>query len=583
MDATTQKNVDLWLNERYDEETKKEVRELARHHPQELIDAFYTHLEFGTAGLRGIMGVGSNRMNVYTVRTATQALANHLAKQPTSNEDKHSVFIGYDSRHNSKLFAEEAAKVLAANNIRAYICKELRPTPLVSFGCRFEECSAAIMVTASHNPPQYNGYKVYWSDGGQVLPPHDIGIMAEYNALTDIAMIKRVDSLNHPLIEHVGEEVDHAYLNAINALQNYPESNQANGGRLKIVYTSLHGTGITLMPQAMALWGFTDVTPVKKQVIPDGDFPTAPSPNPEERKALTMGIETLQQIKGDLLIATDPDADRVAIAVRHQGEIHLLNGNQIACVCLDHVCKALLSQGRMPSRPAVIKSIVTTELFQAIADAYGVACFNVLTGFKYIAERIREWEQEPNGYHYIFGGEESYGYLLGTETRDKDAILGGVLLAEVALHAKLQGKTLVDCLYDLYRKHGVYYEKVLSIKFEESKEGREQMTKGMATLRHSPPKEILGQAVVVLEDYQRSLKTDLRTGKTEPLTLPSSDMLLLWLEDRTKLIVRPSGTEPKIKIYCGLVNRSNASIPDALKEAEKRADQLLEALKQQLQ
>lgn len=582
LDPVTKKNMDLWLDGHYDAETKKTIQRMLVENPKEIVDAFYTNLTFGTAGLRGIMGVGCNRMNVYTVRAATQGLANYLNKQPASSGE-HSVFIGYDSRHNSQVFSEEAAKVLAANGIRVYLCKELRPTPLVSFGCRYKHCTAAIMVTASHNPAQYNGYKVYWNDGGQVLPPHDKGIMEEFNAITDVTMVKSADSLSNPLIELVGKEIDDAYLKAITPLQNYPKENKDFGNTLKVVYTSLHGTGITLMPQALNLWGFTNQTLVKNQVVPDGDFPTVASPNPEERSALKLGIETLLEVNGDLLIASDPDADRVAVAINHNHEVQTLNGNQIASLCLHHICEALSSHQALPERAAFIKSIVTTELFQTIVDSYGRTCFNVLPGFKYIAEKIREWEVEPNGYRYVFGGEESYGYLLGTQTRDKDAILSGVLLCEIALHAKRHGKTLIDLMNEIYIKYGVYEEKLLSVSFEDSKEGKEQMVKSMVRLRSDPPKAFSGVTVTAIEDYQSSVRIDLKTGVKKPLTLPKTDFLLFWLVDGSKVMIRPSGTEPKIKLYCGVFNKEfckqGISVANAMKECQKRADGYLAALR----
>lgn len=564
IDPNTQKNIDQWLNGDYDEKTKEKIRELLQSNPKELIDAFYTKLSFGTAGLRGIMGIGSNRMNQYTIMTATQALANYLATQPSTGQ-RHSVFIGYDSRHHSKFFAEQTAKVLAANNIHVYLCKNLRPTPLVSFGCRFKKCSAAIMITASHNPAEYNGYKVYWNDGGQVLPPHDKGIMTEFNAITDVSMIKAVKSLPDTLIESVEEEVDDAYLKSINELQLYRQENKLLGKTLRVVYTNLHGTGITLMPRALALWGFSNIVSVEQQEKPDGDFPTVHSPNPENREALKLGIETLQKVQGDILIATDPDADRVAVAFLHGGEVHLLNGNQIACICLEHICKALSAQGKLPEKAAFIKSVVTTELFRVIAEAYHKPCFDVLTGFKYIAEKIREWESDPNGYKYVFGGEESYGYLLGTQTRDKDAILSGVLLCEVALHAKRQGKTLMNMLEEIFKKYGTYVEKILSIDFEDSKEGKERMKQTMSKLRQSPPKILNGIAVTSIDDYLNST--------------PQSDMLIFWMADGSKLMIRPSGTEPKVKIYCGVVNKHMESIPEAIKEGTERAEKLLSVLK----
>jgi len=578
-DQMTQTNVTSWLEGHYDEETKAAIRQLLRDNPQAIIDAFYTRLSFGTGGLRGIMGIGTNRMNPYTVRAATQGLANYIKTQPLpAANEKHAVFIGYDSRHHSKQFAEESAKVLAGNGIQVYLFKELRPTPLVSFGCRYKNCTAAIMVTASHNPPEYNGYKVYWSDGGQILPPHDQKIIAEVNRIVDPTMVARVSNIDHPLIELVGEEVDEAYLKAIQSLQNYPEQNQAKGHLLKVVYTSLHGTGITLVPKLLPAWGFTSLSFVDQQIIADGGFPTVASPNPEERQALALGIEKLKACQGDLLIATDPDADRVGAAVKHQDQIQLLTGNQIACLCLDHICEALTQQKRMPERAAFIKTIVTTELFATIAQAYQKPCFNVLTGFKYIAQKIREWEQDSKGYEFVFGGEESYGYLYGAYTRDKDAISIAALLCEVSLKAKLQGKTLIDVLHDLYRKYGLYHEKLLSIHFEESKAGKEQIAIAMRQLQDSPPYSIGGMRVLTLEDYQRSIKAHLDSGKKEPISLPKSDVLSFTLEDGSKLVVRPSGTEPKIKLYGGVVKKDFHSILEGLSDCEKHVDRLLKAM-----
>lgn len=578
IDPTAQKNIDLWLNGHYDAETKKQIQRLVQENPKEAVDAFYKNLNFGTGGLRGIMGVGSNRMNQYTVGTATQGLANYVKKQPAPPQG-HSVLIGYDSRHHSRFFAEVSAKILAGNGIRAYVYEEIHPTPLVSFGCRYKRCSAAIMITASHNPSEYNGYKVYWNDGAQVLPPHDKNIIAEVNAITDVTMIKQVDSLSHPLIEWISTEVDDAYVSAIFPLQNYPDDNRAHGSNLRVVYTPLHGTGITSMPAVLTSWGFLQFILVDEQCIPDGFFPTVKVPNPEYPEALKMGIKKLQDEKGDILIATDPDADRVAVAVRHGNSVELLTGNQVACLCLQHICEAMSARAELPSNAAFVKTIGTTELFQAIADTYHRPCFNVLTGFKYIAEKIRQWERDPNGYQYIFGGEESYGYLYGTLARDKDAILSGALICEMALHAKRQKKTLVDLLHDLFRRYGVFSEKLLSIDFEESKAGEEQMTAAMVKLRQAPPKQINGVDVIAIEDYLTSLKRDLRTGKSQPITLPRSDVLLFWLADESKVMVRPSGTEPKVKLYCGVVNRNKLSIPNALTECDQRATRILNDLK----
>lgn len=573
LDVTTQKNVDLWLKGNYDEKTKKEIQELLKDNPKEIIDAFYTNLSFGTGGLRGIMGVGSNRMNRYTVGAATQGLANYLNQQATPPQG-HIVLIGYDSRHQSREFAEESAQVLAGNNIKVLIFKELRPTPLVSFGCRLKKCSSAIMITASHNPPEYNGYKVYWNDGAQILPPHDKNIIAEVSKISNPSQVKKVPSSTHPLIEWVGEEIDVAYINAIRPLQNYPEDNKFKGKNLNIVYTSLHGTGITMVPKALNDWGFTQVALVNKQVIPDGDFPTAHHPNPEEKAALKLGIDVLEETQADIFIATDPDCDRMGIVIRDHKGVHIFNGNQVACLCLNHLC----TSQQMPANAAFVKTVVTTELFKAICEDYKKPCEDVLTGFKYVAEKIREWETNPKGPQFLFGAEESYGYLLGTHARDKDAIILSALICEVALHAKLNSQSLLDVLHEIYQKYGYYHEALLSVQFPETREGREQMKKGIEKIQADPPKEILGISVKSVEDYRLLIKKDLLSGKTEKITLPKTEMLVFWLADHTKLVIRPSGTEPKIKIYCGVVHRHFDSIETAQLEGEKHANDLLQAL-----
>lgn len=579
-DLTTQKNIDLWLEGNYDDTTKSSIRHLLREDPKQLIDAFYTNLTFGTAGLRGLMGIGSNRMNIYTVRAATQGLANYIQKQSKEADQQHAIFIGYDSRHHSREFAEETAKVMAGNKIKVYLFKTICPTPLVSFGCRYKKCLSAVMITASHNPAHYNGYKVYWSDGGQIVPPHDQGIIAEVLKITNPTMVQAAASLSDPLIEEIDSEIEEAYLKAIYPLQCYPEVNRKEGHQLKIVYTSLHGTGIIVVPKALNTWGFPQPTLVAKQVIPDGDFPTAEIPNPEEKKALQLGIDLLLSSQSDLLIATDPDADRVGVAVRHQENAHILNGNQIAVICLEHICEALSKQNRLPERAGFIKTIGTTEMFKAICNHFQRASFNVLTGFKYIAEKIHEWEVASDGYQYIFGGEESYGYLLGTHVRDKDAVVSSALICEVALQAKLEGKTLVDKLYDLYWKYGIYEEKLLSLNFGETKEGKEQMTLSMQRLRQSNLKEINQIPIIAIEDYLLATKYYLESGKTEHLHMISSDVLIYWLADGTKVMVRPSGTEPKVKLYCGVVEKTFSSIDQGLQSCLKRCDTILLAVKQ---
>lgn len=562
LDSKTASNIALWLDGHYDEKTKESVRQLVKDNPQAATDCFYTNLSFGTSGMRGLMGVGTNRINAYTVRAATQGIANYVNRQPSPPEG-HSAFIGFDSRNNSKTFAHEAAKVFAANGIKVYLFKDLRPTPLVSFGCRLKKCTTAIMITASHNPAAYNGYKVYWSDGGQVLSPHDTEIMQEVEKIIDPRMVKTVLSLDDPMITIVSEEIDAAYLDAAKSLQFNPEVNKLHGKDLKIVYTNLHGAGITITPRMLTEWGFSDISVVDSQAVPDGDFPTVNNPNPEARSALAVGIEQLEEIQGDILIAHDPDADRVGVVALHHEEAVQLNGNQVAVLCLEYICDSLSNQSKLPENAAFIKTMVTTELFKRICDHYQRPCFNVVTGFKHIAKMIREWEMDPQGPQYIFGAEESCGYLYGTLTRDKDAVIISGLLCEMALEAKREGKTLVDLLHELYRKYGIFVEKADSVHFEEGKSGREKMAQSMLALRKSPPSQINGVGVKVVED-----------------DLPKSDVVVIWLEDGSKLIIRPSGTEPKIKLHVGVECKECAgSMEESLKLCQEKAERLLTALK----
>lgn len=577
LDATTKSNVEKWLQGDFDEQTKAQIQDLIDRKPEELVNAFYTHLKFGTGGMRGLMGPGTNRMNIYTVRGAAQGLANYLLKQDFSSSSI-SVLIGYDSRLNSRLFAEEAARVLAANGIRAYLNKELRPVPLVSFGTRFKHCQAGIMITASHNPPEYNGFKVYWGHGAQVLPPHDKGIVEEVNKIESLDKIGVAD-LKDPNIVWVGPEIDEAYLQTITELQSCHNDNQELGDTLRIVYTSLHGTGITLVPQALAMWGFIDTHIVESQEKPDGRFPTVPAPNPEIREALKIGIECLVENNGDILLATDADTDRVGCVVNHNNKITILDGNEIACICLEHILQSLSRSKRLPERPALIKSIVTTELFQAIASFYEIPCFNVLTGFKYIGQMINRWENDPNGFQYIFGGEESYGYLLGDYARDKDAVISCCVLAEAALQAKKEGKTLIDRLHGIYDKYGVYRAKLDSLNFGETKEGREQMQSAMVRLRGSPPEQILGNKILVIDDYLSSTKTILKSGETEKLELPTSDVLVFWLEDGSKIAIRPSGTEPKVKVYSEVKSLKSSPVDLGIEHCDVISDEYVRTIK----
>lgn len=571
-----QRRVNYWLTGPFDEKTKEEVRLLQEKNPQGLIDAFFSDLSFGTGGLRGIMGPGTTRMNVYTVRLATQGLANYLRKE--NQKGKLSVLIGFDSRHHSHEFAQEAARVLAGNGIHVYLLSELRPTPYISFACRFKRANAAIMITASHNPKEYNGYKVYWSDGAQVVAPHDVGIVQEADQLTDLSSVKLAE-LSDPLIEIVSTDLDTEYLKAIAPLQHFPKENHAQGSSLKIVYTSLHGTGITIVPKALKEWGFSSIHLVDNQVTVDGEFPTVKFPNPEYKETLQLGIEHLEKTRSDIVLATDPDADRIGVVVHHQGKSVLINGNEMAAICVEYLCEILPKVGKMPAKGAFVTTIVTTELLKKIAEANHTVCFEVLTGFKYIGEKIHLWETFKNGYDFIFGAEESYGYLLGTHARDKDAIITSCLIAEIALYAKLQGHTLIDRLHRIYAKYGIFREKQVSLNFNPGKEGMEQMSHMMQTLRKNPPKEIGGQAVVCIEDYETGSRTFIDSKKTELLTLPQSDVLLFRLHDKTRLVIRPSGTEPKIKIYGGCSMETFSSIENGIAECDRRLDLFIDALK----
>jgi phosphomannomutase len=560
-----------WLQEPFDLETRKEVQRLIEKDRAALSDAFFKDLSFGTGGMRGLMGVGTHRLNIYTIRGATQGLANYLKTQAPSLEG-HSVFIGYDVRHHSQEFANEAARVLAGNGIKVWLTKEICPTPLVSYGCRIHKCSSAIMITASHNPPAYNGYKVYWSDGGQVVPPHDEGIIEEVRKV-DLLHGILLAPLESPLIQWVGRELDDAYLTALQKQRLYPDLKKE---AIDIVYTPLHGTGMRILPQALKSWGFSSVELVEAQSSPDPHFSKAPSPNPEEEKALAMGTEQLIHRKRDLLIATDPDADRMGIAIVDRGRAVRLSGNQIACLILFHICTALSIRGEFPPNAAFIKTLVTTELFRTIAESFGGLCIDVLTGFKYIGEKMTLWEHSFDAPQYVFGAEESYGYLFGMNVRDKDAISSACLIAEAAALAKEQNMNLLDRLYQIYRKYGVYREKLSTLSFSEGAKGLLSMKALMECLRKSPPTKIGGKRVVRIEDYG----TGIAKGKGEGLlSLPKSDVLLFWLEDESKLVIRPSGTEPKVKIYVEAVEKEVEEIELAVERCDQKVAHLTEAFR----
>lgn len=568
LDETTRKNILSYLNGNYPQKVKEEIINLINSNPEEAKNSFYTQLSFGTGGIRGKMGLGTNRLNEYTIISATKGLANYLKKEIKDKPLR--VFIGYDNRSNSKLFAEKTAQVLAGSGIKAFLFKNLCPTPIVSFGCRYLKCQAAVMITASHNPPEYNGYKVYWSDGGQVLPPHDTGIIKEVSSISDPSKIE-LAPLDHPLIEITEEEVYGAYLKKLKTLESYAEKNLKNGKNLHIVYTSLHGTGITLIPKALSLWGFNNVTLVKEQCAVDENFSFAKKPNPEEKQALDMGIKLLLEKKADFLIATDPDADRIGVVINHKNNPVILSGNQIGAILLQHILFSLQKKGNLDKKSATVKSIVTSELIAKISKSYNCPCFDVLTGFKYIAEKIKLWEEE-NSYKFIFGAEESLGFLREDFVRDKDSISSSCLLAEAALIAKMQNETLFDSLKNIYKKYGVYREALISLSFKDGKEGMDEINAIMGFLRKSPPKVFANYNVAVIEDYKSQIRLDLETNSTEKILLPVSDVLLYKLSDETKIVIRPSGTEPKIKIYLGAIEKNVNDVDKSIELCDKRLE-----------
>ncbi|MGM0443491.1 MAG: phospho-sugar mutase [Fibrobacterota bacterium] len=507
----------------------------------ELEERFYTSLAFGTGGLRGVIGGGYNRLNSYTVSKATQGLAEYINGQV----DGGSAVIAYDSRNYSDLFAEEAARVLAGNGITVYLFSSLRATPELSFAVRQLKATAGIVVTASHNPPQYNGYKVYWSDGCQVTAPHDTKIVDLANSVSDIKRAERDDER----ITRIDREVDDPYIDMVKGLALRPQLLKEKGADLKVVFTPLHGTGKMPVSRALSEMG-VDVIFVDEQKEPDGDFPTVKKPNPEERDALQLGLELAEKEQADLLMATDPDADRLGIAVPgKEGGFELVTGNQLGVLLADYIFSSHKELGTMPEKPAFVKTIVTTNLQKKLAEDYGATCFDVLTGFKYIGQKIREFEEGSEGYKYLFGGEESYGYLVGTAVRDKDAVSAATLTAEMTLYHREQGKTLLDRLEEIWEKYGYYQELLINKQFE-GRAGKEKMNRIMEELRDDVPHKIAGIAVSEMYDYQNGMVYDLNTDtKRKSIDLPSSNVIQYRLKDGSIITARPSGTEPKIKFY----------------------------------
>ncbi len=544
MEKTIQNQIDQWLNGNYDEATKSEIRRLMRENPEELRDAFYKDLEFGTGGLRGIMGVGCNRMNRYTVANATQGLANFLKINFPNEPIK--VVVAYDSRNNSRQFADITADVLSANGIFCYLFDSLRPTPELSFAVRHLHCHSGVVITASHNPKEYNGYKAYWQDGGQLVPPYDHQVIDEVAKV--IQSRKVLLNRNPELVKFINQEVDIPYLEHIAALSLNSQAIQ-QAENFKIVYTPLHGTGITMVPKALEMFGFKNVHIVAEQSTPDGNFPTVVSPNPEEKTALTIALKQAEETGADLILATDPDADRVAIAARNNhGKMELLNGNMTGSLLMHYLLSQWKAHNKLTGKEFMVKTIVTTELIKAMATDYQVECYDVLTGFKYIAEKIKELEGQK---HFIGGGEESCGYLVGDFVRDKDSVSSCCMIAEMAATCYNEGKTLFDLLADIYRQYGFYKEDLLSIT-KKGISGKEEINAMMETFRTNPPKKINGSPVIKINDFKLRKSHDLLQNTDTPLTLPVSDVLQFFTADGSKITVRPSGTEPKIKFYFGV-------------------------------
>ena len=563
-----------WLTPAYDAETQAEVKRMLENEDKtELIEAFYKDLEFGTGGLRGIMGVGTNRMNIYTVGAATQGLSNYLNAN-FKDMKQISVVVGYDCRNNSSLFAKISADIFSANGIKVYLFEEMRPTPEMSFAIRHLGCQSGIILTASHNPKEYNGYKAYWDDGAQVLAPHDKGIIDEVNKIASAADIKFQG--NPDLIQIIGEDVDKIYLDMVKTVSIDPEA-IARHKDMKIVYTPIHGTGMMLIPRALKMWGFENVYTVPEQMIKDGNFPTVVSPNPENAEALTMALNLAKEIDADLVMASDPDADRVGIACKNdKGEWVLINGNQTCLIFLYYIIKNRIAMGKMQPNDFIVKTIVTTELIKAVADKNKIEMRDCYTGFKWIAREIRLSEGKQQ---YIGGGEESYGFLAEDFVRDKDAVSACSLLAEICAWAKDQGKTLYDVLMEIYVEYGFSKETTVNV-VKPGKSGAEEIKAMMDNFRANPPKEIGGSAVSLIKDYKTLELTDAQ-GNVSKLDMPeTSNVLQYFTVDGTKISVRPSGTEPKIKFYIEV--KGEMGCPKCYTSADAEAEKKVEAVRKSL-
>lgn len=568
MDAAILEKVNVWLNGNYDQATKEEIKRLQASSPDELADSFYRNLEFGTGGLRGIMGVGTNRMNKYTVGMATQGFSNYLKKVYGNAEIK--VAIAHDCRNNSRFFAETAANVFAANGIKVYLFEDLRPTPELSFTIRHLGCQGGLVITASHNPKEYNGYKAYWNDGGQLVPPHDKNVIEEVDAISSVDEVQW--SGGEANISMLGKGMDEAFVDMVKSLSIYSEVIEKQKD-LKIVFTPIHGTGITLVPQVLERFGFTNVTIVEEQATPDGNFPTVVYPNPEESEAMSMGVRKAKEIDADILLGTDPDADRVGIAIKNtKGEWVLMNGNQTAVLAFNYMIEARRAKGIAKPADMVVKTIVTTNLIDDIAATNGVTCYNVLTGFKWIAELITEKLGKED---YIIGGEESHGLSIGDKLRDKDAVSAVALLSEMAAYEKNQGRSLFEKLLDLYVQYGYYKESLISIT-KKGMRGAEEIAEMMQGFRENPPSAIAGTPVAQLLDYQTQVGKNLQSGNVWNIDLPKSNVLQFILQDGSKISARPSGTEPKIKFYFSVKTRLESV--EKFEETEKRMDEKIKTI-----
>jgi len=570
IDPKILKRAQAWLSDiNIDYETKDRIIHMVENDPNELAESFYCDLEFGTGGLRGIMGDGTNRMNKYTVGMATQGLANYL-KTLFAAEPEIRIAIAHDSRNNSTYFARIAAEVLSANGIIVYLFEKLRPTPELSFAVRYLHCHSGIVITASHNPKEYNGYKVYWNDGAQLVPPHDKNVITEVQKISSIA---EVNFAGDPMkINMIGEVIDNEFLRVSKSYSLAPEV-IAPQKDMKIVYTPLHGTGITLVPQALKDYGFQNIHIVEEQAVSDGNFPTIVSPNPEEKAAMKMALDKALAINADLVLATDPDADRIGVGVKDlDGNYILLNGNQTAALLTYYLIKQWQAKGKLTGNEYIVKTIVTSELISDIAQKAGVEYFDVLTGFKWIAEVIRKYEGKKT---FIGGGEESYGFMIGDFVRDKDAITACCIFAECAAWAASKGKSLYELLLDIYLEYGLYKENLVNV-VKKGMSGQAEIKAMMEGFRANPPKEIAGSKVKLMNDYELRQATEIHTGKVTSIELPKSDVLQFFLEDGTKISMRPSGTEPKIKFYFSV--RANLNVVADFKKVEAKLDGRIEEI-----